>query len=253
MKTSLRTTAGLLLGLAAVSAPIASLKGAELQILAGGAMAEPLRQLATQFESASGHKLVLRFGTTPELIKLATTGGPFDLGVFPEDVLKDVAARAQFAPGPATGIARVGLGVAVRSGAPRPDISTPDALKQTLLKARTIATIPASATGTQLLQVFEVLGISEAMKPKIRPQATPAQIVQTVASGEVELAVFVMNVLKAPGLDVVGPFPAEVQRQVVFTAAVAANTKQSQAAKAFITYLTSPAAVAVLKAKGMDQ
>jgi len=246
------TPAASVLGLALVLSPIADVQAAELQILAGGAITGPLRDLGAQFERASGHKLVFRFGTTPELIKLATTGGPFDLGVVPREVLKDAAARARFAAGPTTDIARVGLGVAVRSGAPKPDISTSDALKQTLLKAQSIATIPASAAGAQVLRVFESLGISEAMKAKTKVQTGPAQIVEVVAQGEAELGVFLINVLTAPGLDVVGPFPAELQQEVVFTAAVAANTKEAEAAKAFITYLTTPAATAVIKAKGMN-
>ena len=241
-----------ILGLALVLSPIANVQAAELQILAGGAMTGPLRELSAQFESASGHKVVFRFGTTPELIKLATTGGPFDLGIVPVDVMKDATARVRFASGATTDIARGGLGVAVRSSAPKADIGTPDALKQTLLTAQSIATIPASATGTQVLRVFERLGISEAMQAKMKPQPTPAQVVQAVAQGEAELGVFLLNVLTAPGVDVVGPFPAELQQEVVFTAAVAANTKEVEAAKAFITYLTTPAAAAVIKAKGMN-
>jgi molybdate transport system substrate-binding protein len=244
--------AAAMLVLALVLSPIVNVQAAELQILAGGAMAGPLRELAAQFESATGHKLVFRFGTTPELIKLATTGGPFDLGVVPREVFKDAAAQAQFASGPTTDIARVGLGVAVRSGAPKPDISTPEALKQTLLKVQSIATIPASAAGAQVLRVFERLGISEAMKAKTKAQTGPAQVVEVVAKGEAELGVFPINVLTAPGLDVVGPFPTELQQEVVFTAAIAANTKEADAAKAFITYLTTPTATAVIKAKGMN-
>jgi len=246
------TLATTVLSLAFVLSPTAYVQAAELQVLAGGAMTGPLKELSSQFESASGHKVVFRFGTTPVLIKLATTGGPFDLAVVPREVFKDAAAQAQFVSGPTTDIARVGLGVAVRSGAPKPDISTPDALKQTLLKAQSIASIPASAAGAQVLGTFERLGIGEAMKAKMKAQATPAKVVQTVANGEAELGVFLINVLTAPGLDVVGPFPTELQHEIIFTSAVAKNAKQAEAAKAFITYLTTPAAAAVIKAKGMN-
>lgn len=166
-------------------------------------------------------------------------------------VNRGAAVQVQFAPGPTTDIARVGLGVAVRSGAPKPDISSPEALKQTLLTAPSIATIPASAAGAQVLRVFEHLGISEAMQAKTKAQTRPAQIVEVVAKGEVALGVFLINVLTAPGLDVVGPFPTELQQEVVFTAAVAAHTTEAAAAQAFVTYLTTPAATAVLKVKGL--
>ena len=99
--------------------------------------------------------------------------------------------------------------------------------------------------------MFERLGINEEIKPKIKPQAAPAGLVQAVANGEAELGVFLTNVLTAPGLDLVGPFPADVQQTVVFTSAVAADAKEAEAAKAFITFLQTPAATTVIKTMGM--
>lgn len=237
--------------LAFALSPTAKTQAAELQVLAGGAMAGPLKELSSQFEHATGHRVVFRFGTTPELIKLATTGGPFDLGIVPREVLKDAATQAHFTSEPPIDIARVGLGVAVRSGAQKPDISSSDALKQTLLNAKSIATIPASAAGAQVSRMFERLGIGEAMQAKTKVQAGPTQVVQAVATGDAELGVFLINVLTAPGLDVVGPVPADLQQEIVFTAGTAANTKETQAAKAFIAFLKTPTAAAVIKAKGM--
>jgi molybdate transport system substrate-binding protein len=190
-------------------------------------------------------------GTTPNLIKEASSGKPFDVGVVPVEVMNDTTARSHFAAGPTEDIARVGLGVAVRAGAPKPNISTPDALKTSLLKAQSVASIPASATGYSIAKVFDRLGIADQMKAKMKAQPTPAQVVAVVAKGDAELALFLMNVLTAPGLDVVGPFPAELQQDVVFTAAVGAGTKEVAAAKALIDYLKTPEAISVIKSNGM--
>ena len=228
-----------------------SAQAAELRVLAGGAMTAVWAEIKPKFEQAFGHKLDIFFGTTPNLIKEATSGTPFDVGIVPVEVMKDATARARFSPDPTLDVARVGLGVAVRAGAAKPNIDTPDALKAALMNARSIATLPASAAGAQVMKTFERLGVSEAIKGKLQAKGAPAEIVQAVAKGEAELGVFLVNVLTAPGLDVVGPFPAELQQEIVFTAAPAAETKEGNAAKALIAYLKSADVIAIIKAKGM--
>src|SRR5579871_672666 len=244
MKMSLIVAAASVLGLT----PVLS-HADELKVLAGGSLRSLLSELAPQFEKATGHKLAVHFDTTPNLIKAATTGEPFDVGVVPIDVFYDEAAKIHFAP--PVEFARVGYGVAVRSGAPRPDISTPEAFKKTLLDAKTITFLPASAAGSYILRLFERLGIDEAMRAKTVAQDQPTGIVPAVVNGEAELAVFVNNVLTAPGIDIVGPFPAKYQQELVFPAALAVNTRQKEAAKAFVDFIMSPAARVVVKAKGM--
>ena len=233
-------------------ASFGNLQAAELRLLAGGAMAGVWADIKPQFEQASGHKLEIFLGTTPNLIKEVTSGKPFDVGVVPVEVMQDALAKAKFVSGPTIDIASVGLGVAVRAGAPKPEIGTADALKATLLKAQSIASIPESATGYSIARAFGRLGITEPMKAKMKAQPNPAQVVAVVAKGEVELGIFLINVLTAPGLEVVGPFPPELQENVVFTAAVASDAKDQTAAKALIEYLKGPAAVAIIRSKGMN-
>src|SRR6266436_3647748 len=195
-------------------------RAAELKVIAGGSMMASLNALTPEFEKATGHKLATHFDSTPNIIARVNSGTPFDVVVAPVDVFKDAAAKARFAPGPTVDIARVGYGVIVRTGAPKPDISTPDAFKTALLAAPSITFLPASAAGAYVTKVFERLGISEEMKAKTKVQSAPAQTATAVAKGEAELGVFLTNVLVAPGVELVGPFPGELQQELVFTSAV---------------------------------
>lgn len=224
---------------------------AELNVIAGGSMTAPLSRLSPEFEKASGHKLSIHFDSTPNIIARVNSGTPFDVVVVPADVFKDAAAKARFAPGPMIDIARVGYGVIVRAGAARPDISTPDAFRKAMLAAPSVAFLPASAAGAHITKVFERLGIADEMKARTKVQGSPAQIPQAVAKGEAEIGVFLSNVLIAAGVELVGPFPGDLQQELVFTSAVAADSKEADAARALIDYLRSPAASAVITAAGM--
>jgi molybdate transport system substrate-binding protein len=247
MRKSLLAVAASTLGLALALSPM--IEAAELKVLAGGSTTGWLNELSPQFESATGHKVTIHFDSTPNLIK--ATSAPFDLGVVPVDVFKNAEAKARFAAGPTIDIARVGYGVIVRAGAPKPDVSTPEALKKALLDAKSITYLPASAAGAYVTSVFERLGLAEAIKAKVVPQTSTGEIPKAVARGDAELGVFLINVLIAPGVELAGPFPGELQNDLVFTSAVAADTKEADAAKAFIAFLQTPAATAVIKAKGM--
>jgi molybdate transport system substrate-binding protein len=251
MKMSVLVAVASILGLAGVVPPTGGLHAAELKVLAGGSLRSVLSELGPRFEQASGHKLVIHFDTTPNLIRMATSGDPFDLVVVPIDVFRDAGATARFASGPPVQFAHVGYSVAVRAGAPRPDVGTLDAFKKTLLDAKSITFLPASAAGAYILKMFERLGIEEAMKAKTVAQDQPTQIVPALVKGDADIALFVNNVLTAPGVEIVGPFPPEVQQELSYPAALAADTKEPAAAKAFIEYLTSPAVASTIKAKGM--
>jgi molybdate transport system substrate-binding protein len=244
-------TLSLALALALVWFPATTTHAADIKVLAGGGIAAPLNEIKAEFEKTTGHNVTIHYDTAPNLMALSTAPDPFDLGIVPHVVMTDTLARARFAPGAMSTVARVGIGVAVRVGAPKPDISTPEALKQALLNAKSVASIPASATGGLLAEIYERLGIGEAMKAKTKAQTATGGIADSVASGESELAVFITNVITDPRLDVVGPFPAELQREIVYTGATAATPKEPDAAKAFLAYILSPPSQAILKARGM--
>ena len=248
LRTVVPVVAGLLVALQSPHA-----KAADLNVIAGGGIAGALKEIAAQFEAASGHKLNIRYGTTPELIKLANTGDSFDVGIVPREVLGDAAARSKFAGGEIPDVARAGLGVAVRAGAAKPDIRTVDAFKQALLGAKSIASLPESAAGTQVIKVFERLGLGEPLKVKLQAKKTTGEVVKAVAEGEAELGVFLLSVLTAPGLDIVGPFPADVQQEVIYAGAIAMEPADPGAARALIDFMRSEAAIKVLEAKGLSR
>ena len=239
----------ILLPLAIALAAIAPAHAADLQVIAGGGIAGALNPIAAEFEKASGHKVTIRYGTTPELIAMAKSA-PFDAVVLPREFLNDAEAAAKLA-GATTDIARVGLGVAVRAGAPKPDIASPEALKQALLKAKSVGTVPASAAGAQVMKLFERLGVEAAVKDKLQAAPGPAKLVEAVAAGQAELGLFLINVLTAPGLDVIGPVPASLDQQIVYTTGAARDAIQAELARAFITFLQTAEAKKVIVAKGM--
>jgi molybdate transport system substrate-binding protein len=238
------------IALGMMMATMTASSAAELKLIAGGSLAPLFKAIGPQFEKASGHTLSIHFDSTPNIIKRINDGTPFDVVVVPADVFKDATAKTHLAE-PTVNIARVGYGVIVRAGTAKPDISTPDTFKAALLAATSVSSTPSSAAGAYIAKVYERLGIADQMKAKTKAEALPTAIAHVVAKGEAELGIFLTNVFNAPGIELAGPFPADLQQELIFPAAVAANANEPGAAKALIDFLKTPAAVTAIKAAGM--
>lgn len=228
-------------------------KAADVRVIAGAALSGVIGELGPQFERSTGHKLVVEYGILTTMKRQIESGEPFDLAIVPVELMDDVTKQGRIAADTRTGIARVGMGVGVRAGAAKPDISSADAFKRAMLNAKSITYVPGGATGTHLVKVFERLGITDAMKAKTKPQQVPARIGQAVADGEAELGLGVISILlSVRGVELAGPLPPELQHHLVLTAGVGSAAKQPDAAKALIKHLTTPEAAAVIKAKDLD-
>jgi molybdate transport system substrate-binding protein len=180
------------------------------------------------------------------------SGESFDLAVLVDFQTDEMIKKGKLVADTRADIMKAGIGVAVRRGAPLPDISTVEAFKQTLLAAKSITYLREGGSTIYLDRLFARMGIAEALQSKtVKPDTE--FVSEAVAAGDVELGLIVIpNILSVPGAQLVGPIPEEVQSYIMFTAAVAANTPNQQAARDLIAFLKSPAAIAAIKAKGMS-
>lgn len=230
-------------------------EAAEVKVIAGTAMRAIWEELGPQFERATDHKLVIWYGNTGTIRRRMEAGEVFDLLVTGSSGADEYTKQGKIAADARTEIARVGMGVGARAGAPKPDISSVDAFKRALLNAKSVTYAPEGAVGIHVARVFERLGIAEQMKAKakLQPQSGQGLGLQAIVDGEAELGfMFTNQLLSVRGVELVGWFPPELQRYNLYTAGLGTAAEQPEAAKALIKFLRSPAAVAVIKAKGME-
>ena len=230
----------------------APLHAAEIKVLAAGTHTEAFKTIVPDFERATGHKVTLQYLPSPVIMKNIEAGDPFDAVVAIKGPMDETAQKGFFTAAERPMVGAVGLGAAVKAGAPKPDISTVEKFKQAMLNAKGVSIIPSAVNGKHFLSVFEKLGIAEQMKPKIVEAKAPGDVAGAVLKGDADIALFIANGLRGPGLDYVGSVPAELDQKLVNYAAVSAKAKEPQAAADFVKYLTSPPAVAVLKATGLE-
>lgn len=239
-------------GFVAMLAQSVAATAADVKVMAGAGMSGALGELFPQFERATGHRIVIQYGAGGTFKKQIEAGEAFDLAIIDSDEVDDLVRQGKIAGDTRVDVVRVGIGVAVREGAPKPDISSVDTFRNTLLNAKSVTYAPQGSTGRHLPKVFDRLGIAEQMKAKTKPNAL-VRVPEVVAAGEVELAVAgVPTLLAAKGVQVVGLLPAELQSWFVNTAGVSAAAMEPDAAKALIKHLATPEAAAVIKAKGME-
>jgi molybdate transport system substrate-binding protein len=249
---SKREIAGAAIGFALMLLPSVGAQAVEVRIIAGAAFAPALAELGPQFERDTGHKLVVKYGIAGTINQILDAEA-FDLAITSPASLDAATKRGKIAAAAPTTIARVGMAVGVRSGTAKPDISSVNAFKQALLNSKSVTFPPKGRVGIHLGKVFSDLGIADQMKDKIRPQQTVERVPLAVAAGEAELGFAPATVLlSASGVQVVGPFPAEIQNYIVYATGIGSAATQRDAAILLINYMTSPSATASLKAKGFE-
>jgi molybdate transport system substrate-binding protein len=221
---------------------------AEIKIYTARALATVLAKVGTEFERATGNRLKVITGYSPTVVAQLNAGEPFDVVVSLPGAIDELARNGKVLGETRTKLVRAGNGVEVRAGAAKPDISSIEAFKRTLLNAKSIGYLQVSGVP----QLIERLGIADAIRPKVT--IPDADIVsELVAGGALEIGIIVTTqILTTPGVDLVGPLPLEIQIYATFEAAISSRSKVPAAARALVEFLSGPVAIPVIKAQGME-
>jgi molybdate transport system substrate-binding protein len=245
-------SAAIALSLAMTLAPQVVEKPAVLQVFTTRAIATVLSAIGAEFEGTTGHTLDVTTDIAIRMVRRIQAGDSFDVLVAAPEQIGRLIDEGQIIASTRRTLARSGIGIEVRTGAPHPDISSVAAFKRALLNARSIAYLKEGQSGVYLAGLIERLGLTQAVQSKLTQPETDI-VSELVAKGEVELGMVVITqILTTPGVSLVGPLPRELQSYVTFAAGVSANSKSPSAAKALIDFLTGPAAAAVIRAQGME-
>jgi molybdate transport system substrate-binding protein len=230
----------------------ASAETAEIKVLCNAAIPSVTDELFSRFERATGHKLTVRYEYGPVLSREIERGEVFDVAILSLDV-EGLVKLGRVARGTRVVLGRTGIGVGAAKGTPKPDVSTTEAFKRALLNAKSVAYSREGSSGLYFLDLLERLGIGKEMKDKLRPQPPAVLTAQAVATGEAELVVVgAALILLAPGAELVGWLPSELQSYVVFTGGLSSAAKEPEVGRALLDFLKSPEARATLKANGVE-
>ena len=226
----------------------------EITLIAPGGIRAVIEQLIPGFERKTGRHVKATFGSGLGTKQQVARGEPFDVPIV-QPPYEEVLASGNVVAKTATPLASVALGIAVRRGAPKPDISTPDAVKHTLLSAKSVSyPKPAggAAAGVTFDQTLKKLGIAQQIEPKLKRAQGGARAMEMVAKGEAEIGLTFVSEMEDPGIDIVGPLPSAIAPPTRLVGFVSAHAKDAGAAKALLEYLSAPEAAAAYKAQHMQ-
>jgi molybdate transport system substrate-binding protein len=247
-----RLAALVLAAVFAIFAPHAQAQNGPLRILCSNGIRAAVEQLTPEAEKAIGRKLSIEFSASTALKKEIDTGAPFDLTILTPGIVEELAKSGKVVAGSATTLASIDLGVGIKAGSPKADVSTPEGMKKRLLAAKSVTWTEGGAASGATMEMLKALGIADQMKPEIVLQKTPGRASEAVAAGENELTFGpISEIQTVKGVEVLGLFPKEYQKPVVMTAGVGAQAKDAAAAKAMVAFLTSAKAAPAMKAAGM--
>jgi molybdate transport system substrate-binding protein len=226
----------------------------DIAVLCSNGLKAVVETLAPKFERETNHHVVVKYGLAALLKQRIEEGEAFDVAVVTPAVIDDLIAHGRISIDTRTTIARSGLALEIRAGAPKPDLSTVDAFKRALLGARAIAYAKEGASGVAFAAIIQRLGIADELKARSRLTTTGEEVSAAVIGGDVEFGVLPLSeILPVRGAEVGGQFPADVQSYVVMVGGVNATSRRAGVSREFIRYLTAPAALPVIKAKGMER
>jgi molybdate transport system substrate-binding protein len=246
---------GAALLLAAVAFAGSRAAAADIKVLTAGAFKQIVVALAPEFEKQTGHKLVIENETVGALVKKIEGGEAFDVTFLSPAAVDDLVKNGKVAAGSRVNIARVGVGVMVKEGAPKPDISSVDAFKRAVLAAKSVAYIdPASggSSGIYVAKLFDQLGIADQVKPKAKLKQG-GYVADLIVSGDAELGIHqISEIAPVKGVTLVGPLPKEIQNYTTYAAGIASSAKDKDGAAALVKFLFGPRTAEILKSKGME-
>jgi molybdate transport system substrate-binding protein len=231
-------------------------QGAEIKVVSGGAFKQVLNALAAEYEKETGDRLDITYQTVGQHLDLIRGGKEdFDVAVLTPEAIDGLVKEGKVIPGSSAALAKVGVGVVVKAGAPKPDIATVEAFKKALLAAKSVAYIDPKAGGSSGIYVaglLQRLGIADQVNAKA-VLVHGGAVADHVADGEAEIGVHqISEILPVAGVTLVGPLPAEIQNFTIYAAGVGTAAKDSATARALVKFLSGPHAQAIIKAKGME-